>query len=147
MSYELRELPGMTVMGIHARVSNAELNKLGDLWRRFHAMGDHKIVGSRLNDMHCCVYCEYEGDHTQPYTVVIGCEVAEGTPAVEGMKTVRIKAGKFAVYKRPYAQPNPVFAIWEEIWATPSEKLDRSYQADFDRYGAAEGITVNVGVR
>jgi predicted transcriptional regulator YdeE len=111
-------------------------------------MGDHQIVEARLNDMHCCVYCEYEGDATQPYTVVIGCEVAEGTPEVEGMKTVRIEAGKFAVYTRPYAQPNPVFATWEEIWATSLDgRLDRSYQADFDRYGAAEGITVNVGVR
>lgn len=144
MSHEVTELPGMTVMGIHARVSNTELSKLGDLWRRFHAMGDHQIVEARLNDMHCCVYCEYEGDHTQAYTVVIGCEVAEGTAQVEGLKTVRVGGGKFAVYKLPYERPNPVFATWETIWATP---LDRTFLADFDRYGAADGISVNVGVR
>jgi predicted transcriptional regulator YdeE len=144
VSYQLSELPGVTVMGVHTRASHAELNKIGDLWRRFHAMVDHKIVATRRNDMHYCVYCEYEGDHTQPYTVVIGCEVAEATPEVEGLKTVRVEAGRFAVYMRPYERPNPVFATWEEIWSTP---LDRSYQADYDRYGAAEGISVNVGVR
>jgi predicted transcriptional regulator YdeE len=144
MSFELIEMPGITVMGIQTRASNSELNKIGDLWRRFHAMGDHRIVEARMNDMHYAVYCEYEGDYTQPYSVVIGCEVPEGTPEIEGLKTVRIEAGKFAVYRRAYAQPNPVFATWEEIWKTP---LDRRYQADYDRYGAADGITVNVGVR
>jgi predicted transcriptional regulator YdeE len=144
MSYELSDLPGVTVMGIHTRASNAELNKIGDLWRRFHAMGDHTIVEARRNDRHVCVYCEYEGDQTQPYTVVIGCEVAEGTPEVEGLKAVRVEPGRFAVYRRPYERPNPVFATWEEIWVTP---LDRRYQADYDVYGAAEGISVNVGVR
>jgi len=144
MSYELVELPGITVMGIATRASNAELNKIGDLWRRFHAMGDHQIVEARLSDFHYGVYCEYEGDWTQPYTMVVGCEVAEGTPAAEGLKTVRIEAGEFAVYTRRYGVPNPVFETWEEIWRTP---LDRRYQADYDCYGAADGIRVNVGVR
>ena len=144
MSYEFRKLPQLMVMGIHTRASNAELGNIGDLWRRFHAMGDHTIIKTRLNDMHYCVYCEYEGDYTQPYTVIIGCEVPEGTPEMEEMKTIRVEAGTFAVYKRSYERPNPVFATWEEIWAT---KLDRKYQADYDRYGAADGITVNVEVR
>ena len=143
MSYETCELPQVTVMGVHTRASNKELQKIGDLWRNFHAMGDHKIVEMRLNDMHYCVYCEYEGDFTEPYTVVIGCEVAEGTPEMDGLKAVRVEAGRFAVYKRSYETPNPVFATWEEIWAT---KLERRYQADYDRYGAAEGISVNVGI-
>ena len=143
MSYEVLQQDGRTVMGIHTRASNAELNKIGDLWRRYHAMGDHTIVETRLNDVPYCVYCEYEGDHTQPFTVVIGCEVAEGTPEMDGFKAIRIEAGRFAVYTREYAQPNPVFATWEEIWKTP---LDRRYQADYDRYGA-DGISVHVGVR
>ena len=144
MSFELAQLPGITVMGLHTRASNTELNKIGDVWAKFHASGDHEIVAARLNNMHYCVYCEYEGDHTQPFTVVVGCEVPEGTPEVDGLRAVRIDAGKFAVYKRLYERPNPVFAMWEEIWQTP---LDRRYQADYDRYGAADGISVNVGVR
>jgi predicted transcriptional regulator YdeE len=144
MSFELAQLPGLTVMGLSTRASNAELNKIGDLWRKFHAMGDHEIVAARLNNMHYCVYCEYEGDQTRLFTVVVGCEVPEGTPETDGLKSVRIDAGNFAVYKRPYERPNPVFAVWEEIGQTP---LERRYQADYDRYGAADGITVNVGVR
>jgi predicted transcriptional regulator YdeE len=144
MSYQLIELPGITVMGIATRTSNAELNKIGDLWRRFHAMGDHRIVEARLSDLHYGVYCEYEGDLTQPYTMVIGCEVAEGTPPAEDLQVVRVEAGRFAVYKLPYERPNPVFATWEEIWKTP---FNRRYQADYDCYGAADGISVHVGVR
>ncbi|MDP9039915.1 MAG: GyrI-like domain-containing protein [Acidobacteriota bacterium] len=143
MNDELAELPGLTVMGLHTRASNRELNRIGDLWRSFHAQGDHVIIPARVDDAHICVYCEYEGDHTQPYTIVIGCEVPPGTPTLDGMKTVRVEPGRFAVYRRAYARPNPVFVTWEEIWKTP---LDRRYQADYDRYGS-DGISVNVGIR
>jgi len=37
-----------------------------------------------------------------------------------------------------------VFATWAEIWKT---RLDRRYDADFDRYGGDGKITVHVGVR
>lgn len=144
MSHEIVELPGITVMGISTRASFEELSKIGDVWRKFHAMGDHRIIEARLSDFHYGVYCEYEGDWTQPYTTVVGCEVAEGTRAVAGMKTVRIEPGVFAMYKLKYEKPNPVFATWEEIWKTP---LNRRYQADYDCYGEADGIRVHVGVR
>jgi len=143
MSYKLTQQPAITVMGIHTRASNAEPYKIGDLWRRYHAMGDHEGIAARLSDAHYGVYCEYEGDHTQPFTVVIGCEVPVGTAAAEGMRIIEIPAGEFAVYKPVGKLPDAVFETWAEIWKTP---LDRTYQADYDRYDA-HGATVHVGVR
>jgi len=120
MSYELVQQPSLTVMGIFTRASNAEPQKIGDLWRRFHAMGNEKIVEARLSDATYSIYCEYKGDHTQPFTVVIGCEVPADVVPVEGMKIVEIETGNFAVYKPVGALPDAVFETWAEIWKTRS---------------------------
>ena len=144
MSFTLRDGEGFTVVGICARVSNAAPEKIGDLWRRFHAMGDAAAVDARQNDAVYCVYCEYEGDFTGAYTVVIGCAVDADAAASEGMKKIRIKAGKFAAFEPVGELPMSIWETWAEIWKTP---LDRRYQADYDRYGSDGNVTVHVGVR
>ena len=144
MSYELREEREFTVLGIFAKVSNANPERIGDCWRRFHAMGDANCVEGRLEDAGYCVYCEYEGDYTEPFTMVIGCVVPAGVSVPDGMKKVDIAAGKFAVLRAEGELPQGVFNAWGEGWATP---LDRRYQADFDWYGVDGDVTVHVGVR
>jgi predicted transcriptional regulator YdeE len=144
MSYELRAGDGLAVIGISTQASNASPEKIGDLWRRFHALGNQKTVEARLDEAVYCVYCEYEGDASQPYTVVIGCAVAPDAAVPEGLKKIDIAAGTFAVFAVTRELPMGVFAVWSEVWATP---LDRRYQADFDRYGPDGAVTVHVGVR
>jgi predicted transcriptional regulator YdeE len=142
MSYEIVEEAGLTVVGIYTLASNAEPQKIGDLWRRFHAMGNGADISGRLSNDHICVYCEYEGDWTMPFTVVIGCAVAHDAEVPQGMKKIAIEAGKFAVYHPQGELPQAVFDAWAEVWRTP---FDRRYQADYDVYGA-NGATVHVGV-
>jgi predicted transcriptional regulator YdeE len=143
LSYELRDEAGFVVMGIRARVSNATPERIGDLCRRFHSLGDTQCVKGRLNDAGYCVYCEYEGDYTQEFTVVIGCAVPANTVIAEGMKKIEIAAGRFAVLQVTGKLPQGVFEAWGEVWKAP---LDRRYQADFDRYGT-DGVSVHAGVR
>lgn len=142
MSFAIEVLPALAVMGIHTVASNAEPHKIGDLWRRFHAMGDAKGIEARISDDHYCIYCEYEGDWTKPFTVVVGCAVDASADVPEGMKKVTIEAGKFAVLQAKGPLPQGVFDAWAEVWRT---SFDRRYQADFDRY-SANGATVHVGV-
>jgi predicted transcriptional regulator YdeE len=47
MSCRTRER--LTIVGISDRVSNAEPSKIGDLWRRFHAMGDQEAIAAFCN--------------------------------------------------------------------------------------------------
>ena len=134
-------------MGIHGRASNAEPHKIGDVWRKFNALGKEAAIPARSNDANYCVYCEYEGDHTQPFTVVIGCAVDADSEVPDGMKKITIKAGNYAVWYPEGPLPQSVFDAWAEVWQTP---LDRLYQADYDVYGDASsknGATVHVGVR
>jgi predicted transcriptional regulator YdeE len=143
-SYELQDEETLTIVGISDRVSNAEPQKIGDLWRRFHAMGDHTAIPGRTSDAAYGVYCEYEGDPTQPFTAVIGCAVAPEAAVPEGMRKVVIEAGRFAVYRPVGEMPQVVFQTWAEIWETP---LERRYQADYDRYGGGAPVEIHVGVR
>ena len=146
MSYELRTEEGLTILGIFTRASNADPRRIGDLWRQFNALGKDQAIAARSDDKHYCVYCEYEGDHTKPFTVVIGCVVPADTNVPEGMKKITIGAGRFAVWNPEGELPQAVFNAWAEVWSTP---LDRLYHADYDVYGDASsknGASVHVGV-
>jgi predicted transcriptional regulator YdeE len=144
VNFRLQDERELTVLGIHARVSNAAPEKIGDLWRKFHALGDAKSIETRLNDAVYSVYCEYEGDFTAEYTVLIGCAVDADAAVPEAMKKIKIEAGKFAVFEPVGELPRSLWETWAKIWQT---QLDRRYEADFDRYGSDGKVTVYVGVR
>jgi predicted transcriptional regulator YdeE len=143
LSYELQIEGSLTVVGIFTRASNATPHLIGDLWRSFHAQGDLKTISETKDQAAYCVYCEYEGDALQPFTVVIGRSVDSAATVAEGMKKVNLTEGSYAVYRAEGELPQGVFSAWAEIWQTP---LERRYQADYDRYDA-DGATVHVGVR
>ena len=147
MSYETKEELGLTVLGFHARASNANPRKIGDLWRIFNAGGREQSIPARIREEHYCVYCEYQSDWTKEFTVVVGCAVAADADVPEGMKKVQIAAGRFAVWCPEGPLPQGVFDAWADVWKTP---IDRLYEADYDVYGdtsGKNGATVHVGVR
>ncbi len=144
MTFELHQESGLTVLGIHARVSNASPEKIGDLWRSFHAIGNANAIDARLNDTVYGVYCEYESDFTGAYTALIGCAAAASAAVPDGMKKIAIEPGRFAVIEAVGELPQSIWQAWAEVWKAP---LDRRYQADFDRYGEDGRVTVHVGVR
>ena len=144
MSFELRQENGLTILGIYARASNSVPEKIGDLWRRFHAMGGAAAIEARLDDVVYSVYCQYEGDATGEYTVLIGCSVDAGAVVPMGFKKIAVAAGEFAVFEALGELPKSVWDAWAEVWKTP---LDRRFEADFDRYGTDGKVTVHVGVR
>jgi predicted transcriptional regulator YdeE len=144
LNFNVQHEHGATVLGIHARASNASPHLIGDLWRRFHSSNDAKAIPARRNDVAYCVYCEYESDHNGPYTVVIGCAVDHDGAVPEGMKKVTIDAGNVVVCDAKGELPNNVFAAWAEIWNAP---LERRYQTDFDRYDEDGQVSVHVGVQ
>jgi predicted transcriptional regulator YdeE len=142
VNFETRTERGFTAMGIFTRTSNANPEKIGDLWRKFHAAEDFKLIEARMDDMVYCIYCEYEGDWTQAFTVVLGCKVDPGAEVPEGMKTVTVEPGEFAVFPVAFDGPIPAARKWQTIWETP---LKRRYQADYDRYGFGT-LDIHVGI-
>ncbi len=144
MSSAVQDVRAFTVLGLSARASNAAPEAIGALWGQFYAAGGAQSIAARLDDDIYSVYCEYAGDHTQPYTVVVGCSVDPDTAVPENMKKVHVDAGRFAAFPATGELPQSVIAAWAEVWKTP---LERRYQADFERYENNSSAKIYVGVQ
>ena len=79
------------------------------------------------------MYTDYEGDHTQPYTVLLGCCVSDADAVPDGMTTKHFSGGTYQpfVAKGSLSQ-GAVYQAWTNIW---NANLDRAYTADFEVYG------------
>lgn len=142
------KIEAFSIVGVSVRTSNADIQQLTHdmqgLWGRFMAENIAGMISHKLDDNIYCVYTEYDGDHTQPYTALLGCKVSEVDLTPE-MQDAGLVAKNFtgSSYNKYLAQGNlmegAVFAKWQEIWAMD---LKRTYSADFEVYGAkAQNIT------
>mgnify|MGYP001799358486 CR=1 FL=1 len=129
-------LEAFPVIGISVRTSNQDNRAMKDipaLWQRFQQENVLQNIPNMASGEVYCIYTEYEGDHMQPYTVVIGCQVSNLEEVPEGMTSLTIQAGS---YERFEAKGNmlegAVAQAWYAIWTS---ELDRCYQTDFEVYG------------
>ena len=75
MDYETVSCTEMLLAGIQTRASNDDPSKIGELWGRF--MSDEAVARlDKLDPDPVAVYCDYDGDHTQPYTFFLGCPLS-----------------------------------------------------------------------
>jgi predicted transcriptional regulator YdeE len=139
-----QSLGSFTVVGIARRQSNDHPDEIGKLWQDFSASGGVKQIPNRKSDDIYAVYTEYEGDHTKPYTMVLGCEVTEVGSLPKGLVAKIISDAKYAVFDAKGPQPTSVISAWKHIW---SSSLVRAYTADFDHYHGPEDVHVHVAVR
>lgn len=146
MQYETVDREAFALVGVETGASNEDPRPIGELWGRF--LGDNlarRIPGVVDGDV-WAVYCDYEGDHTQPYTFFLGCRVAADAPAPDGMVRRVVPAGAFAHVAAHGEQPRALMEAWQAIWALP---LDRTYVADCERHPSADPAEVDifVGIR
>lgn len=143
------KIEAFSIVGISVRTSNSDIqqlmNDMQGLWGRFMVENIAGIIPHKLDEDIYCVYTEYAGDHTQPYTALLGCKVSHVDLTPEKMQAAGLVAKSFTGgnYNKYVAQGNlmegAVFAKWQEIWAMD---LKRAYSADFEVYGAnAQNIT------
>ena len=133
----------MSLLGITTRASNAEAERLGTLWQRFFAEGVTERITGRLDDAIVAVYCEYAGDHTEPYTFFLGHRVPPDGPVPEGLARCVVPAGRFACFAAEGEQPQALIRTWQAIWQAP---LERRYEADFEIHDPAEPTRVGIYV-
>lgn len=131
------ELLSIFVVGIYVLTSNQNGQATRDipaLWQRFFMENTIEKIPNKLDSDLYCVYTQYEGDYTQPYTTVLGCRVSHLDQIPEGMIGIEIPAGKYKQFTaRGNLQNGVVFQEWMRIWNTD---LPRAYKADFEVYGA-----------
>ncbi len=103
------------------------------MWNTFLTQNLAAQIPNTVDDTVYCVYTDYDGDHTQPYTVLLGCRVVHTDDVPSGMTVKSIAGG---TYQRFSAKGNLaegiVIRTWYDIW---NSHLDRAYTADFEVFG------------
>lgn len=133
-SYTIVQKPSVTIVGIECRTSNAPdagPNDIPKLWGQFHSEDVTNQIPNKISNEVIALYCDYEGDYTQPYSVVIGCPVNDTNNVPEGMVSKTIPTGAFAVFRAVGEHPKNLIETWGNIWQT---ELKRTYTGDYELY-------------
>lgn len=125
------------IIGLAIRTTNTNGQAAKDipvLWDEFVNNNISDKIPAKVDDTIYSVYTDYEGDHTQPYTTVIGCKVARIDSVPEGLTAKSIPGGEYAeLSAKGNLHTNLIADKWVEIWASD---LNRAYTADFEVYGS-----------
>ncbi len=133
--YTVMQKPMLTIVGIECRTSNALDAGPVDIpkhWEKFFRDGIAEKIPNKTSDEVFALYCNYAGDHTQPYSLVIGCSVDNASKIPEGMVAKTIPSGSYACFRAVGEHPQSLIETWGKIWNT---KLSRSYSGDYELYG------------
>lgn len=124
------------MIGISIRTTN-EGQKAGKeiagLWQRFLGENILDKIPNKVDYTIYSLYTEYEGDHTKPYTVILGCKVSNLDEIPEGMEGKSFDGGN---YSKTTAKGDLMKGLivnhWAKIWEMG---LDRAFTADFEAFG------------
>jgi predicted transcriptional regulator YdeE len=125
------------LIGIAIRTSNdkgkGEID-IPQLWGQFFAQNIAAKIPHKIDDNIYCLYTDYESDHTQPYTVLLGYKVPSLAEIPTGLIGKSFERGKYVPFHVVgNLQEGVVFNAWVNIWGM---NLPRAYTADFEVYGA-----------
>jgi predicted transcriptional regulator YdeE len=145
------------LVGIETRTSNSlemdpETARIPGLWGRFF----HEGVRAQLpcgdsSGGITAVYTAYEGDHTAPYSLVLGCALKDpGASIPPGMTIVDVPEQDYLVFSGRGAMPDAVIQTWRKIWGyfQGETSFERAYISDFEEYRAGGSeVEIFIGVR
>lgn len=123
-------------MGIECRTVNtpqAAPIDIAKLWQTFYEEDVLSRIPGKASEDIICLYCNYEGDYTKPYTAIIGCFVDTLDKIPEGMVVKKLPASSYQIFQALGEHPAAVIQTWQEIWQTP--ELKRTYTGDYEVYG------------
>ncbi|MHC4955918.1 MAG: GyrI-like domain-containing protein [Planctomycetota bacterium] len=145
MNYETVTRDEFELVGLETRASNDDPTPIGALWGRF--FGDALMQSVvPVDDDVVAVYCEYEGDHTKPYTFFLGRRVHAGTKVPGGLTRRSMPGGTFARFVAEGEQPAVLIQAWQSIWETP---IERRFDCDYEVHppGGGDRVEIFVGVQ
>lgn len=147
MSFTTEQQPEMHIVGISVRTSNAPGKASVDipqLWTKFYSENIPGRIPNKASDHGVALYCDYEGDHTKPYTLILGCPVTSLDNIPEGLEGRTIPAGIYAKFPCTGKPPESIFSMWQTIWQ--EKNLNRTYIADYELYTSPEDVSIFIGI-
>ena len=123
------EVIGITIKTCNR--NNQAMHDIGMAWARFMQEELMCKIPNKVAPAIYALYYEYEGDHMEPYSYMIGCPVEPGTEAPKGFKKVTIPAGEYSKFTAKGKMPEMIGEKWQQIWQT---EMPRSYIVDFEIY-------------
>ncbi len=135
------------LIGISIRTSNKDgraLKDIGNLWTSFMSNNILDKIPNKLDNTIYSLYTDYASDHTEPYTVILGCKVEHLNEIPAGMTGKSFDGGKYLLITAiGNLMEGLVAQEWMKIW---NMELDRDYVADFETYGESAANPHNAEV-
>ncbi|MEM7738492.1 MAG: GyrI-like domain-containing protein [Deinococcota bacterium] len=127
--------------------SNLETSRIPGLWQTFIQQGGAQSIPEASSPAVYAVYSDYESDVSGDYTLTLG---ASSDVQDDALTPVTLPAGKYLVFEAEGPAPACTIQAWQTIWAyfaDPNCEHARAYDADFEMYTAAEGVSVYIGIK
>ena len=134
-NYTIVEKPSITIIGIECRTSNSPDKGPHDIPKHQEKLYQENIlekIPNKISNEVIALYCDYESDHTKPYSLVIGCAAASHNQIKKKMVAKTIPKGSYAVFKAIGEQPQALIETWGQIWKEID--LKRTYTGDYELY-------------
>lgn len=120
------------IIGIALRTDNSKAAvEISQHWERFRSQNIPAQIPNKKSNAVYAVYTDYVSDHTKPYTLILGCEVAPDTAPPPGFVLKQIPASAYTSFTQIPADPRNIFATWQKVWQS---NIPRAYTADFEFY-------------
>ncbi len=124
------------LIGISIRTSNENgkgAKEIAKLWGKFMSENILEKIPNKTDSTVYSLYTDYEGDHTKPYTAILGCKVSTLDDIPENMIGKSFDGGNYIkISAKGDLMKGLVVNKWSEIWRMD---LDRAFTADFEVFG------------
>lgn len=135
-NYTVVNQPSKILIGIECRTSNASDAgplEIPKLWERFYREDIINQIPHKTSNDVIALYCDYESDHTNSYTIIIGCQVSFFDAIPHGMVAKIIPSSSYALFRAIGEHPKSLIETWGSIWQQTA--LKRTYTGDYEVYG------------
>ncbi|WP_236973086.1 GyrI-like domain-containing protein [Membranihabitans marinus] len=130
------QIQPFNVIGLSIRTTNENGQASTDiaaLWQRFLSENISSLIPNKIDGSIYSLYTDYESDHTQPYTAILGCQVQNLDHIPDGMVGLSFNGGN---YVKTTAKGDLMQGLIVNHWSKIFEmNLDRNFVADFEVFG------------
>lgn len=124
------------IIGISVRTTNQNNQAAKDiagLWSKFMNDKILEAIPNKIDNTVYSIYTDYQSDHTEPYTTILGCKVENLNTIPDGMTGKSFDGGNYIkLSAKGDLMKDLIINKWLEIWKMD---IDRAFTADFEVFG------------